>query len=218
MSRPFQRVGHGGASALAPGNTLASFDAALAVGIDMIEFDVRRWRGELVLAHTRFDARRGGNVGLREALAHLRRPAFTGVELNVDLKHVGAEADLLDGLRRTHLLERTLVSSQVPAVLRRLRELDPQVRIGISVGGQVARLSQRWRDWRAEVLAGLVRRRWDALMLQHRLIDASLLRAVDDRGGHLYAWTVNERPAITALRGLGVHGITTSDPRLFAPE
>jgi hypothetical protein len=26
---------------------------------------------------------------------------------------------------------------------------------------------------------------------------------------------VNERPAIDALRGLGVHGIATADPRLF---
>ena len=47
-----QRIGHGGASALAPANTLASFDAAREIGIDMVEFDVRAWDGELVLAHT----------------------------------------------------------------------------------------------------------------------------------------------------------------------
>ena len=35
-----KRVGHKGADLLAPGNTLASFDAALAAGVDMIEFDV----------------------------------------------------------------------------------------------------------------------------------------------------------------------------------
>ncbi|MEO6857254.1 MAG: glycerophosphodiester phosphodiesterase, partial [Solirubrobacteraceae bacterium] len=158
----FQRIGHGGASALAPGNTLASFDAALAVGIDMIEFDVRRWSGELVLAHTILHARRGGNVGLREALTHLSAPAFSRVALNVDVKHIGAESDLLDELRRTHLLERTLISSQVPAVLNRLRELDPEVRLGISVGGRIARLSRRWGGWRAQVLAGLAAQRWDA--------------------------------------------------------
>jgi glycerophosphoryl diester phosphodiesterase len=45
MSHHCQRIGHGGASALAPANTLASFDAALEVGIDMVEFDVRGWRG-----------------------------------------------------------------------------------------------------------------------------------------------------------------------------
>ena len=63
----FQRIGHGGASALAPGNTLASFDAAVAVGIDTVEFDVRERRSELVLAHTIFHAARCGG----DALAHL---------------------------------------------------------------------------------------------------------------------------------------------------
>ena len=57
-----QRIGHGGASALARANTLASFDAACEIGVDMVEFDVRAWNGELVLAHTVLHARRGGNV------------------------------------------------------------------------------------------------------------------------------------------------------------
>jgi glycerophosphoryl diester phosphodiesterase len=218
VSRPFQRIGHGGASALAPGNTLASFDAAVAVGIDMIEFDVRRWRGELILAHTLLDARRGGSVGLHEALAHLSAPRFAGVELNVDLKHVGTEADVLAALRHAGLLPRTLISSQVPAVTSRLRELEPAARVGISVGGRIARLSQRWNDWRVQVLGGLGDHRWDAVMAQHRLIDAHLVREVTDRGGRLYAWTVNERRSITVLRGMGVHGVTTADPRLFADE
>jgi len=39
---------------------------------------------------------------------------------------------------------------------------------------------------------------------------------VMQRRGLLYAWTVNERPAIDRLRTLGVHGIATADPRLFA--
>src|SRR5436305_10290458 len=109
-----QRIGHGGASALAPANTLASFDAAQKVGIDMVEFDVRAWEGELVLAHTILHARRGGNVRLHEALAHLSSRRFADVELNVDLKHVGCEAPLLERLRRVSLLDRTLISSQVP--------------------------------------------------------------------------------------------------------
>jgi hypothetical protein len=67
----FQRIGHPGASALAPANTLPSFDATVAVGIDMVEFEVREWRRELVLAHTIFHAARCRNVLLGDALAHL---------------------------------------------------------------------------------------------------------------------------------------------------
>jgi glycerophosphoryl diester phosphodiesterase len=169
-----------------------------------------------VLAHTVLDARLGRSVRLHDALQHLAGAPFAGIDLNVDVKHAGCEGALLDELRRTRLLERTLISSQVPAVVDRVRELEPRARTGISVGGKLPRLCHRWGDWRERVLAGLARRRWDALMAQHKLIDALLLDAVADRGGLLYAWTVNERPAIESLRGLGVHGITTADPRLFA--
>jgi len=211
-----ERIGHGGASALVAANTLGSFDAAQEIGIDMVEFDVRAWRGELVLAHTVLHARRGGNVRLHEALAHLSSRRFADIGLNVDVKHVGCEAAVLEELRHAGLLGRTLLCSQVAAVLDRCRALEPRARTGISVGGRIARLSRRWGDWRAQVLAGLSARRWDALMAQHRLIDAKLLHDVVSRRGLLYAWTVNERHTIEGLTALGVHGIATADPRLFA--
>ncbi len=211
----WQRIGHGGASALAPANTLAGFDAAVAVGVDMVEFDVRAYRGELILAHTVMDARQRRCVSLAAALAHLSAPRFADIGVNLDVKHVGCEAALLDALDHTGLGERALVSSQVTQVLDRVRQREPRVLTGISIGGRVARLSQRWRSWRREVLDGLAARRWDALMAQHRLIDIGLLEAVVAREGHLYAWTVNDRPGIDALLGLGVHGVTTADPRLF---
>jgi glycerophosphoryl diester phosphodiesterase len=210
-----QRIGHGGASALAPANTLASFDAALEVGIDMIEFDVRACRGELVLAHTLLDARLPGRVRLKQALDHLSSRRFEGVELNVDLKRTGCELALLEALRAAGMLERTLISSQVPEILGRVRAVEPRARLGISVAGRLSRLTHHWSDWRAGVLDGLRNRRWDAVMAQHRIVEAGLLEEVVARKGLLYAWTVNERIAIDRLRRLGVHGIITADPRLF---
>lgn len=216
MSGRCQRIGHGGASAVVRGNTLASFDAAHEIGIDMIEFDVRAYGCELVLAHTLLHARKRDNVSLDQALAHLSAPRFAEVGLNVDLKRPGAEAAVLDALKRAGLLERTLICSQVTAVLDRVRALEPRARTGVSVGGRLARASRRWSDWRREVLAGLRTRRWDALMVQHKLVDRRLLNDVSELGGSLYAWTVNERAQIDSFRELGVHGIATADPRLFA--
>ena len=64
-----KRIGHKGADLIAPGNTLASFDAALASGVDMVEFDVLPENpdrsGGLVLAL-------GGRAGAQGA-AHLAR-------------------------------------------------------------------------------------------------------------------------------------------------
>jgi glycerophosphoryl diester phosphodiesterase len=214
----FMRIGHGGASALAPSNTLASFDVALEIGVDVVEFDVRAWHGELVLAHTVLHAPLPKNVRLREALRHLSGRRFDDIELNVDVKHPGCEAALLEALHRFGLQRRTVICSQVPSVLDRVRSLEPRVRVGISIGGRVARASRRWRDWRPQVLSGIAERRWDALMAQHRLVDGNLVEGVNAREGLLFAWTVNDRKLIEALRTLGVHGVATADPRLFGVQ
>jgi len=49
----FARVGHRGASALAPENTLRALELAVELGCDMLEFDVLDLSdGTLVLAHS----------------------------------------------------------------------------------------------------------------------------------------------------------------------
>src|SRR5215217_7132332 len=50
-------VGHRGAHAVVKGNTLGSFDAALDLGVDMIEFDVCAVRGRLGIAHSPLEGR-----------------------------------------------------------------------------------------------------------------------------------------------------------------
>ena len=212
---PVKRVGHGGASAIARANTLASFDAALDAGVDMIEFDVRARRGELVLAHTPAHARLFDCLPLARALVHLAGRRFHDVELNVDVKHPGCERGTLEAIRRFGLRSRALVTSQSAAVVDRTRTLDRDVRVGISIGGRLARRARRWRDWRAVVLAGLRSGRFDALMAQHRLVDAALAADVTEAGGELYAWTVNDRRTLARVAALPVTGIATADPRIF---
>src|SRR5689334_21465011 len=109
-----RRVGHKGADLIAPGNTLASFDAALAAGVDMIEFDVLREEhgNQLFLAHDYKDITRRAALTLEEGLAHLAGPEFAGIELDVDLKLPGYEASVVDALRDHGLVERSLISSQ----------------------------------------------------------------------------------------------------------
>ena len=215
--RLVKRVGHGGAGAVVRGNTLASFDAAVDIGVDMIEFDVRACHGDLVLAHGPVDALVRDCPTLDQALGHLRQPRFAGLELNVDVKSAGCEPEILDALRHHGLLDRALVSSRVVSVLDRVKEIDSRIQCGVSVGGPLARHSQHWQDWRRTVLDGIARGRFDALMANHRLVGQALVDAVRERDGDIYCWTVDSRPLVERLESLEVSGITTNDPRLFAP-
>ena len=100
------KVGHKGADHVAPGNTIASFEAALECGVDMIEFDVLRLKdGRLVLAHDYEDGERPDALTLEEGLDHFAGEAYGDVELDVDLKLPGYEAEVVEGLRSRGLDE-----------------------------------------------------------------------------------------------------------------
>jgi glycerophosphoryl diester phosphodiesterase len=59
-------------------------------------------------------------------------------------------------------------------------------------------------------------RRFEAIMAHWLLVSPRLVRAVREEGGQLYAWTVDDERRIERLAALGVDGVITNDPRLFA--
>jgi glycerophosphoryl diester phosphodiesterase len=134
-----RRVGHKGADLIAPGNTAASFEAALEAGVDMIEFDVLPERvdgtGELFLAHDYKDLerRRDEALTLADGLALFRGEAYADVELDVDLKLPGYEDRVLGALRDASLLDRSLISTMEEPSLRHIRAAAPEVKLGWSV-------------------------------------------------------------------------------------
>jgi glycerophosphoryl diester phosphodiesterase len=231
-SQQLRRVGHKGADLIAPGNTYASFDAALAVGVDMIEFDVLPERdGErLLIAHDYEDAHRREPLTLEEALAYLASDPFAGIELDVDLKLPGYEATVVQALADAGLTERALVSTQFRESLTLIRSIEPRLRLGWTVPKLrrdpfgswylvplafaalgYARVALPGRAG-AAIRSGFC----DAVMAHWRLVNSRLVRAVTEAGGELYVWTVDELPRMRALEQLGVTGVITNDPRLFA--
>lgn len=234
-----KRVGHKGADLIAPGNTLASFDAALAAGVEMIEFDVLPGlgadgrpdpaRGRLLLAHDYGDAARPDVLGLGDGLAHLASSAFDGIELDVDLKIPGYELRVVDALRAHGLVGRTLISTTYPQSLARVRAYEPGLRLGWSVPrarrdyttspllklpayGAVLAMRQALPRRAVEALRA---RRCDALMAHWRLVTQKLVHEIARADGELYVWTVDDAEQIAKLVGMGVTGVITNDPRLF---
>jgi glycerophosphoryl diester phosphodiesterase len=226
-----KRVGHKGADLIAPGNTRASFDAALAAGVDMIEFDVLRdpADGRLVLAHDYHDLATRRPLTLQEGLEHLASSSFSATEFDVDLKLPGNELEVVEALADHGMLGRSLISSQFTESLARVRAVQDDVRLGWSVP-RLRRDPFRNRLMRGPAWAALITWRevlplqaarviragqCDALMAHWRLITPRLVRHVRGAGGELYAWTVDEPARIRALEALGVTGVITNDPRLF---
>jgi glycerophosphoryl diester phosphodiesterase len=229
-----RRVGHKGADHITPGNTFASFQAALRAGVDTIEFDVIAEHpdggGELVLAHDFEDAEGRIPHTLDEGLAHFADVAYDGVDLIVDLKFAGYEERVADALERHGLVARSLVSTMEEPSLKLLRARHPDIKLGWSVprlqrdplrNPLVAlpafALLQYMRAALPSVAANRIRRgEIDALMAHWRLATPRLTRAIEAAGGALYVWTVDDRRQIAGLERMGVTGVISNDPRLFA--
>jgi len=228
-----RRVGHKGADHIAPGNTFASFDAAVEAGVDMIEFDVlpeKENPDRLILAHDWVDAaERDPPHTLEEALAYFSSERFAGIELDVDLKLPGYELRVLEALRSNGVLERALISTQYVESLALLRSAEPELRLGWSVPKLTRDPFRSWHTrlqayvalpvYRAllpgRAAAAIRARRCDAVMAHWRLVTPRLVRAVSAAGGELFVWTVDDPARMRALEALGVTGVITNDPRLF---
>jgi glycerophosphoryl diester phosphodiesterase len=110
---------------------MPAFAAAIQMGAEMIETDVRRTaRGTLVLHHDPLGPRR--RRGLVE-LGELVELAEGRVALDVELKEAGYEAQVLDVLdpRPAGLV----VTSFIPEVVTAIHALDPSVETGLIFRG-----------------------------------------------------------------------------------
>ena len=233
-------VGHKGADRIAPGNTEESFQAAVEAGVDTIEIDVL-WtrdghprlpateRTPLLVAHDWHDAERRTPLTLGEALDAFLQPPLDRVEIDLDIKLAGREAEIVEALRERELLGRAMISTMELSSLARIRELEPALRRGWTYP-KVTKdwTSKRWA--RAPMLAALVamRRRLPAIAARalpqmgvqsmwvyHPLVSRRLARVADDAGIELIAWTVDDLPRMRKLVSTGVTGLCSNDPRLF---
>ena len=224
------RIGHKGAAALAPENTLRSIQRALEVGVDMVEVDVVPLAdGTLVLAHSDdlFEVSHGAARGriTAESLAELRTVApelptldealafvaARGADVMLDVKRPGYERGLVEAVRRHGLVERTLVSSCYLETLRLVGQIEPELRRGLTYPFDRLGVSSR-RLLRPAVRAGL------------RALRASLPRRIGrllERADASVA-TLNHSVISAAVvrschgRGAQVLAWTVDDPELVA--
>lgn len=214
-------IGHRGAAAVAPENTLESLEAAVLAGADLVEFDVGP---DLMLAHSHRETPES-QVALDDALEFLRG---AGVGVHVDVKRPGYEEQVAGALRRHGLESRTVVATAYPVTARRLRVLAPGVRRAIGYPRDrygVSRL--RWpstveRGGAAALRAAMPARvrlllaasRADVLALHHTLCSRASVRIAHARGVPVLGWTANEPAVVRRLESLGVDAVVSDDPEM----
>src|SRR5258706_3060999 len=132
------------------------------------------------------------------------------VDVNLDIKWdkqgaLGIELKLLFILSHYGYLERAVFSSFDHRVLRRLRELAPDIRIGVLHGaGMKENPFQLAREIGAE-----------ALHVEKELATPPLIERAADLGLKTLVWTVNEVAEMEKFLALGVDGLFSDFPEKF---
>lgn len=212
-------IGHRGAAAIAPENTLAALQAAVDAGADLVEFDIGP---DLQLAHSAEEAP-AEQVSLDTALEFLRDHA---VGIHADVKLPGYEPAVVDAIRRHGMEERGLCSTAFAVTSRRLSRLAPALPRAIGYPRDRYGVSQlSWPAGMKRTGAAALRQvmplriplllrvaRADVLSLHQTLCSRAAVRAAHAFGAPVLAWTANDPATVRRLADAGVDAIVSDDP------
>jgi len=217
------RIGHRGARAYEPENTLRSFRRALELGVNAIEFDVRRTKdGELVVIHDNKVDRTTDGKGLvneltlkeikelntekgekiptlEEALDFLDRK----VKLLIELKETGFEDKVLEVIKSKGLEDNVIIISFHEEALKRIRELSDKIETGLI-----------YVKHKNPIKAALSLKAQYLLPL-YRFTHSTLIKKAHENGLKVIVWTINTLEEAQEYARKGVDGIASDKPDIL---
>jgi glycerophosphoryl diester phosphodiesterase len=225
-------IGHRGASAVAPENTMAAFREAIAAGADGIEFDVRLTRDAIpVIIH---DSTLRRTAGLPHRVGDLTLPEleslnvgvpsleqlFTLFESNNLFLHLEMKCDSLSQraplveaccrlVNNYSLKQRVIMSCFDHAVLEIVKNIDSEIKTAALFEPAISKPSV-WLDQCIIDQATAVGA--SALALHHRLARKQLIEKAKIAGLGVAVWTVDDPAWIEQARLIGVDALITNNP------
>jgi len=223
--------GHRGNPAEHPENTIASFRSAIELGVDMVECDVHLSAdGELVVIHDHTLERTTDGAGLvvQRSLADLRRLdagrgarlpvlaevcelARDRVGLCVEVKQIpipypGLEEKLIACLGALGMLDQTAVISFDHRSVRRIKELEPRLAVGVLEGARPIDPAALMRGAGADIYSP-----------HYGAMDRELVEEIHAAGGVVGVWTVDDAAAVAWCQACGPDSVFTNRPREIIP-
>jgi glycerophosphoryl diester phosphodiesterase len=244
MTKPLI-IGHRGASAVAPENTMAAFREAIAVGADGIEFDVRLTRDGVPVVIHDATLRRTGRLPHRIAdltwaeVAKVDVGSWFGPFANETVPSLAELFTLFQSNNSNLYLEMKCESAADYAPLAEacchlIAEYDLKQRVMIECFQLPALRILREIDPEIKTVAlfepsiknssvlsdqGIINKAADvgavALALHHRLARRSLIEKAKAAGMHVAVWTVDDPTWLERARTLSIDALITNNPAKF---
>jgi glycerophosphoryl diester phosphodiesterase len=217
------KIGHRGARAYEPENTLSSFKRAIELGVDAVELDVRRTKdNEIVVIHNadvnkttdgsgavsdftleeikKFVTEKGEHI---PTLGEVLDAVGKRVKILVELKETGIEEKVLGLIREKGLMENVIIISFHEEALRKVRELNDRVATGLIYVRHKNPL-QSALELKAEYLLPL-----------YRFTHSANVKKAHEKGLKVIVWTINNPEEAAEYKKKGVDGIATDRPDIL---
>lgn len=216
-------MGHRGAAALAPENTLLSIATAMEIGVDAVEIDVHLSKDkEIVVIHDatvdrttngtgavssytveemkRLDAGKGETIPtLQEVMDFIHGK----VKLVVELKDEGTEGPVVDLIQRNGLMENVYVISFWHRLVRTVKDIEGRIKTGVLFVGCPVDASIA-----AQVSA-------DALVMKYTFVDKRFVDTAHEEGLTVFIWNIDDQRFVKPYADMGVDGMGSNDPRVL---
>ena len=222
-------IGHRGASAIAPENTLKAFQKAIELKADYIELDIQETLdGELVIAHDEDIKRITGHDGIisKMTLNELKTLDFgegekipmleelikltkNKIKLNCEIKVKGITEKVINLIRKWDIFDTTLVSSFIHEELLTIQKLEPSIKLA-SLEPTPGTIKIDWIK-KKEMIEYCINNKLYAINPIVMMVDQQFIDYAHANNIKVFPWTVDSRLAIKKLIRLGADGIITND-------
>ncbi|WP_167959306.1 glycerophosphodiester phosphodiesterase [Anaerosporobacter faecicola] len=222
-------IAHRGAKSLAKHeNTLESFQIAIDMKLNMVEFDIRQTKDkQLVIYHnptiahkkisdltyrqlTIIAQKKRLEIPLLETVLQLCQGK---IRLDVEIKEPGYEKEVVSLVTRYFGYDEFIMISFYDSVIKKVKLLDPKIRTGLLIGLENATLRQRIQE--IYPVQRLKNTNADFVAAHYYLVTRFLLYLCKKHHYDLVVWTVNRDKVFHKLRKQRVTAIVTDYPQNY---
>lgn len=217
------RIGHRGARAYAPENTITSFKKALEIGVDAVELDVRRTKdNQIIVIHDADIKRTTNGKGLVSELTLKEITGFSveggekihtleetldfldkKVKVFVELKETGIEEQVLSIVHMRSLEKNVVIVSFLEEALKKVKELDTDIETGL-----IYAVHRNPVKTALELKANY-------LLALYRFIHTANVVKAHENGLKMIVWTINSSQEVAEYAKKGVDGIASDKPDIL---
>ena len=217
------KVGHRGARAYEPENTLRSFKKAIELGVDAVELDVRKTKdGEIIVMHDADVKRTTNGEGLVSNLTLKEIKILTSekdekiptleealdfldkkFKVFVELKEIGIEEQVTSLVKKKALEKNVVIVSFLEDALKKVKELDPEIETGLIYAKHKNPLKAAI-DLKAQ---------W--LLAFYKFVHTANVQKAHENGLKMIVWTVNTSEEVAEMVKKGVDGVASDKPDIL---